>query len=201
MAWSTIKGMNFRTSAVWGTDPTNTTGVYDDMAYPTTLTIGGESVVCGWTSVTDLDSRDRNVASDNRLRGMHFITASRALEFRVDVPSAGTYKVRVALGDEAGSSGKLEILDGLAGTVRLTVADSSIAAQAWVDAAGTERNESTWVSSNAQSAELTISGTVLSMRLTCDGTYTSPRIAYLEIEQISSGGGGSTFVPQVIMVL
>jgi hypothetical protein len=94
-------GLNFRATSGYVTDGTNETYVLASDTYPTTR--GG--VTFGYTSgMPSSNGRNRSAGVDRRLAGMHFDGGTADAEFRLDLPAAGTYEVRMALGDVTGGN-------------------------------------------------------------------------------------------------
>jgi hypothetical protein len=91
------KGFNFRNTSGFVTDGATETYVVGD-TYPVTR----NSVTFGWTNSGNLEVRDRNAAVDARFAGLNRFTdfGLVAITFRVDLPAAGTYDIRLALGEE-----------------------------------------------------------------------------------------------------
>lgn len=187
MAWATAKGFNFRSTAAYVTDPSNSRHVLDGTdalaAYPTTNTIGGESVTYGFTDTTGLSKINRSLTVNAKLAGIVYQGNSETIaKFRVDLPASGSYKIRFALGDAGDTSqGKVEVYDDT--TLKATIEDTAIAITSWVDALGTEHSGSAaWVSNNAQ---LTVSfaTTICLVYITNVGPTTNSMIAHLELEQ------------------
>jgi len=85
-------GLNFRATAGYVTDGTNETYVVSDM-YP--VTRGG--VTFGWNGA--INTRDR-ASAQGKLGGCHYVANNTSgRRFRLDLPSAGNYRIRIASGD------------------------------------------------------------------------------------------------------
>jgi hypothetical protein len=100
LSWD--KGFNFRQTSGFVTDGANETYVLSGDSYPATR----NGVTFGWEDAPSGD-RDRNSGIDRRLAGMNFVSSAAgasAYRFRVDLPAAGDYAVRLAIGDEANGS-------------------------------------------------------------------------------------------------
>lgn len=152
MAWSTAKGFNFRNTAAFVTDGVNETYVLPTDVYPTTRTIGGESVTFGWESVVAADGRDRSAASPYapELSGVTFIQPSDTPAdsvFRVDLPAAGSYAINVAAGDQSGASKAFFEVDDTS-TSLIAFGPTVVSAASFMDAAGTIRTASDWQANN-----------------------------------------------------
>lgn len=155
-------GINFRATSGYVTDSAGETYCLAE-SYPTTR--GGWTF--GWVNAINNDggSRDRDSAIDRRLAGQNFQwNDGTQSTFQVDLPSAGTRSVRLALGDAGFGPGYsyCQIKDG--STPLLTVTDTNgTAANVWDDATGVGRGPSSdWVTNNAASS-LTFTGTTLNL--------------------------------------
>src|SRR5262245_22604986 len=97
MSW--IKGFDFRQNPPGSADPNpNNTYVTPTDAYDTLR----NGVHFGWTPATSgaADGRDRDASGVPELNGICFnVLAVGVLDFRVDLPAAGQYIIRVAFGD------------------------------------------------------------------------------------------------------
>src|SRR5689334_11007049 len=136
-------GINFRHTSGFVTDGTNETYCLHE-AYPTTrggATFGWEADMDGGF---DMDSgADRRLAGYNKRSGV-------ARSFRLDLPAAGTYRVRIASG-QLSAGGSFDVSGAVQdGTVnRLTFQDASVADNSFVDAAGYELTSANWPANNA----------------------------------------------------
>ncbi len=148
------KGINFRATAGYVTDPATDTYSLGE-AYPTTR--GG--VTFGWATNKTAQSRDRS-AGLVRLGGIVFHTnGASTTTFRVDLPSAGTYRIRLAAGDTAAAQAQRILIKD--NTTTLATLAASTPANQWMDATGVVRTSySDWTSNNA-SVDLTFSTTTL----------------------------------------
>lgn len=184
-SWTTVKQFNFRQTSDYVTDGANATYVLGD-TYDVTRSIGGQNVTFGWaTSGATLNTRNRSLTVDVRLAGINFLDADGERYFRVDLPAAGTYGVRLALGDtDYGHNISVIIKDGVGGST-LTTIQSSVASGSFLDANGDAWSAANWPGSNTQ-AQLEFTGTVCCIYLYRDGTYDSC-IAHLELEQLPEG--------------
>jgi len=183
MAWSTPKGFNFRSTSGYVTDGSNETYVVLADTYPTSRSVGGESVTFGTqndlSGTNDFENRDSGI--DRRLAGVMYAdgTDGGTWEFRVDLPSAGDYKIRVALGDAgtAQPSQKLAIYDD--STLKVTIDPASVAIDEWSDATEVVLNATTWPTTNAQ-ITLTFASTICIFRIGNSDAFTT--LAHVEIE-------------------
>jgi hypothetical protein len=210
--WLTTKGFDFRATSdfsgsvpglpaaedannrVFVGDTAQVSGDYGGQ-YPTTRTLGGDSITYGW--VTDIPTvRDRNSANPQQLMGIHFAPGSaNVLNFRVDLPAVGNYKVRLAIGDNDGGHTPMHVLILDNTTTLLTRNEGTVAADTYVDAGGTVRTDAGWVSSNVQ-VSLTFATTTFFMRL--DATVDLTTIAHLELEQVIGGGASTLWAASVM---
>lgn len=150
-------------------------------AYP--VTRGGE--VFGPLVTGQWDCRDRNStgSDDPRLCGVWFTDGSTR-SFRHNLrDGAGTYNLRVALGDKAGAmtSGTLTVKDGATGTVLATISGST-SADNFLDAAGTNRTSAAWPGSNS-TVQVTAAETYLTLEMNA-----AARIAHVAVEQVVVDG-------------
>lgn len=155
----TVSGINFRGSSGFVTDPANCTYCAIDM-YPTTR--GG--VTFGWLSVSNVAAADRSAAVDARLAGINYVSNSSAspMTCRVDLPSAGTYAINLAIGDQAAASHPqyVQLKDGA--TSLFTMSGVTSAGNSFRDASGAQWSAAAWPGSNV-SATITMAGTNLSI--------------------------------------
>lgn len=152
MAWTNVKGFNFRNTSGFVTDGTNET--FDlGAAYPRSVTIDGDTFNVGWDTSIAANTRDRSATADRRMAGIAFRTNSTAgvNKWRIDLPSAGQYTVRVAMGDHDNPRTNIlyRILDNT--TAISTVGSPGVAtvADGFADAQGNAwGSEAAWISSN-----------------------------------------------------
>jgi hypothetical protein len=185
MAWATRKGINLRNTAGYITDPTNTSYLVDGDAYPTTRSIGGENVTYGYTDSATRDSFDID-DTKGRLAGCCF-SLDADLTIRVDLPEAGTYSFRLAMGSTNGGFGTLqsELYDN-ASLLDTFTGDTSGVAGSFIDANEVQRvDAATWESSNV-AREYTFASTIAIVKLYFDGAPTTP-IAHFSLEQLVAG--------------
>lgn len=186
-------GINFRATSGYVADSAGETYCIGDI-YPTTR--GG--ITFGWESDPAGRTRDRNSGNDRRLAGINFWPNNNSPAnnvFRVDLPAAGTYPVKLAVGD-ASSAQALQyykIQDG--STVLTTVDDTSgTASNGFDDATGTEYTAANWPGSNtAYSAVMT--GTALKILIGENKLTGSTTLAHLFVGD-AAGGGGSIQPPR-----
>jgi hypothetical protein len=183
MSWSTSKGFDFRGSLAFVTDPTNCYFVGLASTYPTTHTIGGDSVTYGWETAPS-GSSDIVASGDARLSGRAFGFLANGT-FRVDLPAAGNYTVNLALGD-----------NNAAQTNQLySVHDTASVLQSWgpfntsqsnfYDAVSFLWSAANWPGSQSPSGTLTFATTIFRLVFLSTATYST--IAHLNINV--AGGG------------
>ena len=156
------EGFNFRATLAYVTDPSDTQFVDGLVTYPQTA----NGVTFGW-GVANLQVRDRNAGVDARLAGHHRIDTTLVTQFQVDLPAAGDYILRWAMGDNSYPGGPMyyRLFDNT--TVLYTSSGysgagvSTASSDRWIDATGVERTSAAdWVSNNA-SATFTFATTTL----------------------------------------
>lgn len=144
-AWTEI-GINFRDSGGFVTDGANETYCTDADTFPTTR--GGADF--GWGSALSDGGRDRDSGVDRRFAGMNYTANTSQATFTLTLPSAGSYTVCVALGDEGGDHVNQyywRLLDNA--TVLTTVSDADgTEFGKYDDATGVERTTANWVANN-----------------------------------------------------
>lgn len=185
MTWSTAKGFGFRATSGYVTDATNDTYVLLATSYPTTRTVGGDSITFGWESAPD-DERDRDT-TDSRIAGMNFKNAGGSEDiFRVDLPAAGDYRIRLAVGDFNAPQGYFfDIRDT---TTALLTLGSATSAQTrnFIDTVGGDYYpflNPDWPTNNA-TADYTF-GTTIFRYVMRPMTALLNCIAYIQLEQLS----------------
>lgn len=183
MPWD--KGFNFRQSAGYVTDGANETyvqggGIGFD-SYPTTR----NGVTFGWEDTPSGD-RDRNNALDRRLAGMHYNTTGATVRFRVDLPAAGDYSVRLAMGDASNKSGNSfsELRDTT--TVLTSLTDEALNATHSKDITGTKHTFAAWPGSNSAQT-FTFASTICRMALKQPSSGFSA-IQHLFLSQVDPAG-------------
>lgn len=185
MAWT--KGFNFRNTSGYVTDTGNNTYVlHQSTLYPTTR----NSVTFGWESSLGMDGRDRNNTVDERFAGSNFNNTPYDYKyFRVDLPSAGDYAIRLSMGDYSYTQVvEFAILDNA--TVLTSKSGATVAANRYMDAGGTVRTSpSDWISNNAAFTG-TFSSTILKLRVGDGGSsINGGSVTHLWIDQVSAAGG------------
>src|SRR5271165_2299286 len=177
------QGFDFRNTPSFVTDPAGDAYVLSTTAYPTK----GNGVTYGWAKTSLVQSRDRNARLDPRLAGVNFATNGLPAAFYVDLPSAGTYNLSLAMGD-AGYQAcwvqcQIQFLDG--GTVLATVTEGPTKMGYFYDAAGNNWSAAGWPANNV-SLQVTLTGTQLTVVVgTSKSTGDSTPIAFLGVAQAS----------------
>ena len=184
------QGINFRSTLGYVTDGANESGELDGIppTYPRTTAQG---ITVGWEGSNTQNNRDRNSGNDRRLAGSHSPTnASTLNDFRIDLPSAGNYNVRIAAGDANYTrSIKVEMFD--TSTSRGVLCNGSTgASNSFFDAGGTARTAANWVTSNV-SAPITFTTTICRFRIgSGSGSVGDHTIAHVYIESATPAGWG-----------
>lgn len=156
-------GLNGRATDTHCTDPANTTYIRDGVLdpYPTTRT-----ETFGYTATDSDNARDRDSGLDCRLAGVVFQrNDGNFTTIRIDLPSAGTYDIRLAIGESTNArpDQRVEILDNA--TSKFTITSSTLAADNWIDANGNVRTSAAdWVSNNT-ARSVTFASTTMIIKL------------------------------------
>jgi len=173
------QGFDFRYTASFVADPAGSIAVLSTTAYPTKA----NGLTFGWTNTSLVDGRDRSTGVDPRLAGINLASNSQPATFYVDLPSPGTYKLALAMGDEGWEKCAvgclIQFFDGsnLVGAVKR----GDIPAGHFYDAQGTAWPAAAWAGSNAQ-LQVTLTGTRLTMVVgNNQATGDSTAIAFLGI--------------------
>jgi hypothetical protein len=177
-------GFDFRNTAGFVTDPPGDTYVLSTTAYPTK----GSGVTYGWVKTSLVQARDRNAKLDPRLAGINFVSNGSPATFYVDLPSAGTYNLSLAMGDagyqQCFTQCQVQFLDG--STVLATVTGGRTNAGYFYDAKGNNWSAAAWPTSNL-SQQVTLTGTRLTVVVgTNKTTGDITPIAFLGVTQVSS---------------
>jgi hypothetical protein len=179
------QGINFRDTLAYVTDGANESfATYNGFnpTYPTT-TAQGNTV--GWEGAVG-NGRDRTTSNDRRLAGIQF-TSSSQVDFRFDLPAAGSYNIRIAAGDAGGvNNTNWSLVDGTTALVTLTSGTNSVA-NSFRDATNTVLTAAAWPSSNTAVTQ-TFATTICRFRSTSSG---NDAIAHFYIE---SASGTQTFI-------
>lgn len=181
-------GFAFRGSAAFVTDDAPNTYVQGSETSPNdNYSVTRNGITFGWTIDQNVwtQGRDRNAGGDKRFAGCVFSTdVETPALFRVDLPSAGDWTIRLALGDPsyARSGQYLSVRDD--NTEFATISGDTAAANRYLDATGVERTSpADWVTNNVALSR-TFSSTILRL-VFGDGATLNPFVSYMLIE--SSG--------------
>lgn len=198
MAWTSWKGFNLRSTAGYVTDGTDEVPVRgSSTAYPTTTSIGGDSVTYGWEDTASILTVDRNNGIDVRLAGINYVGAGSSNQrFRIDLPATGDYEIRLAAGDAgAGNRAFYEIQDST--TAFITQADTGISSAQWYDAGGNLRTSAaSWASDNV-AVTRTFASTICRLLLKTSGSGASV-FSHIAVRSVS--GGGSSILRQMMQL-
>lgn len=175
------KGFNFRSTAGFVTDGTDETYVILE-AYPVTR----NGVTFGWANISQVQDRNRSAAVDRRFAGIMFQDGSLAVDqrFQVDLPAAGTYDIRLALGDVSNgfpNSYSYKIYDNA--TLKTTISGASLTSSAatFRDAAnGGPYSTANWPGSNT-AISVTFASTTMYLDLVYSGSGVVVPIAHMRI--------------------
>ncbi len=174
------QGFNFRSTAAYVTDPANTTHVLATTVYPTK---GGKATF-GWLNTKVVQSRDRSTSVDPRLAGINYVSNGSPATFYVDLPSAGSYNLSLAMGDQGYTQCwtmcQVQFLDG--STVVGTITGKPLIAT-FNDGRDDNWSASAWPGSNL-TLPVNMSGTRLTMVVgTTHGSGDLTPVAFLGITQ------------------
>jgi hypothetical protein len=175
------QGLNFRNSSGFVADGANESFAHVDnfgsITYPQT-TAQGNTV---GSVITAPNSVDRNATLDRRLAG-NIYTSVAGVFYRIDLPAAGTYNIRMAAGDASfGNSTQWSIMDNT--TLLATVTTGSVAAGSFKDANDVTHTAANWPANNTPRA-LTFTTTALFIRA---DTASNNALAHFYIEAASAG--------------
>src|SRR5882762_8877695 len=155
-----MPAFNFRATAGYVVDGTGETYVTAGDVYPTVR--GGFTF--GWDA--PVDNADRDSSLDRRLAGINFRNNTGAQNiFRVDLPTLGTYDIRLSLGDPVFGASYLyaQFLEN--GAVFLTIDDTNGEIAGHVDdATGVDRTTAVWLTGNVAITRL-FTSTIFAMRI------------------------------------
>lgn len=169
-------GINFRATAGYVADGGAETYSLGE-AYP--VTRGG--LTFGFSSSLAANARDRSTGVDRRLAGCVFqVNTAGTVSFRVDLPSPGTYEIRLALGD-ANNAQNHRCLIHDDSTLLATIEADTLTGQ-WLDAqGGVHFSSNGWVTGNA-ARTLTFATTSLILTIGGDSSGTfSTALSHLSV--------------------
>ncbi len=200
MAWTNVKGFNFRSTAGFVSDGPNETSDLG-AAYPRSVTIDGDTFSVGWDSNITANTRDRSNTADRRMAGIVFRANATAgvNKWRIDLPVAGQYTIRLAMGDHDNARTLVyRILDNT--TALLTVNSVTTVADGFADASGVAlASEAAWISGNV-ALTATFASTICYLEIG-DATGSAPDItavAHLDIVQTPASGAAA--YPRLVFV-
>jgi hypothetical protein len=195
---------SFRNTSGFVTDATGTY-VLNTEAYPTTR----DGYTFGWSAGidgTDRSGADRDAAvTDKRLAGINYAAVSGTqCKFRVDLPAAGDYTVRLAIGDtgfdQSGQRQVFTVYDNV--TSKLVIDKATGPAQDhYYDATGVDRTEAAWPASNLPSAAITFASTIFNLFVGDPATSGTCVLAHMQIASSGSAvvRGGIKNFPKFFM--
>ena len=178
------QGFDFRNTPGYVTDPPTSTYVLSTTAYPTVR----NGVTFGWANPALVSARDRSLMVDPRLAGINYVSNGAPAKFYVDLPSAGTYNLSLAMGDDGygqcWTQCQVQFLDG--STVVGTVNGSYEGLGFFYDAAGQNWSATNWPGSNSPLL-VTMNGTRLTVVVgSNNATGDITPIAFLGVTQGSA---------------
>lgn len=197
MAWTNKKGFNFRSTAAYVTDGTNEIVVCNPATnttgptYGATATIDGDIVTYGWESTAVDGERDYNDTVDPRLAGGHGMANTGQIVFRIDLPSAGTYAITLATGNNNFDSRQYwQIVDDTTVLDTFDTTSTNTPGNDFYDANGTLHDgPANWVSNNTPK-EYLFNSTILRIRVggnnASNNTSSVSSIKHLGVRYVAS---------------
>lgn len=216
-AWPFTASLNFRGTSGYVTDGSGQTPVLPGDSFPTTrngITFGFVIVSNSTTGDASavVSPVDRNSSVDPRFAGIVYAAPGGAsnVAFAIQVPSAGDYDIRLAIGDsgfdQSGQQEYVELLNGedqVGGTTGSSLgiilnAVTGPTQNKYYDATGVLRtSESDWISNNIKVTK-TVSAymgtTTLVIWLGKDALSSYTILAHVEVSDAT--GGGPTAAPR-----
>jgi hypothetical protein len=186
---------DFRNTSGYVTDPSGCTGAQGELYNASTPHIytmngTGQTVGAGVVSPTPpfscaaatFPSLDIFV-QDPRLSGSGYQGPGICGVFRVDLPSTGTYKIHLAVGQEnnARTGNLVYIYDNL--TLKATIGPTNTGANSFMDASGAALTYSSWISAGGAQISLTFATTTFYLKLGDSSTTDYDCLANLTISQ------------------
>lgn len=194
------QGIDFRGSLGFVTDPTNCFGIFGPNSgsgiYPQTTTQGN---TVGWVTNVGVSSQaDRSAAVDARLAGINYVLTTINDDFRIDLPSTGSYTLSAAWGDQAfGQTGMTTQFKDNTTVLSTPVSAGAPGANQYYDAGGTLRTSDTdWVNNNA-SVTFSFATTTFLTNIACGIGGTACVIAHLFVQAAS--GAAAVLPPFLFM--
>lgn len=152
-----------------------------------------DGIAFGWVTPGGGGTRNRSVG-DPQFGGVHFNEVNNSESFKVTLPSAGSYSIRIASGDSGGAqTTKVELFDNVTSLGVLCNGTTS-GAQTFFDATGVERTLANWAANNVAVTK-TFSTTTFILKIGSGAGAASGWIAHLEIAAAS--GGAASLTPVV----
>lgn len=187
--------LNFRGTTAYGVNGGVGDGAGESVVPSSTETSGLQGIVyptpvsgtnMGWDNATS-GTRDSSTVPPAPFAGHHRNEAANLATFRIDLPSAGTYTIRLASGSYTGGFGtnKIEIFDNV--TSKLTINASTSGADKYLDANynsnTTERTSANWAANN-QSVDIAFASTTFLLKVGSGAGLDTGVIAHLEIAAV-----------------
>lgn len=145
-------GFDFRSSSGYVTDSAGYTYVLKTDTYPTTR--GGFTF--GWVADNQpVSDADRNAGFDPRIAGINYAPGANSgtpignTYFRVDLLSAGTYSIELAIGDASFGQTNQYVSVRDTTTALFVVGPTNTSASHWLDANATDLTNTTWPTTEA----------------------------------------------------
>ena len=171
-----FRGYNFRATSTYVTDAAGYVFI-DVPIFPTT---DGHGLESGWVT-TAAEDRDRDDTLDPRLAGICQAPTNESRTFRITLPAAGAYYIRLAIGDIfAHGDQPVHVFDDATEFITIT---GSNGANEWIDATNTLRTSAAdWIANNTAVIR-NFTSTTLNVQVGSSGT-SAVTIAHLSIEEV-----------------
>lgn len=196
-AWLTTKGIDFRESTAYVTDPANcvvcrgsNSGSPQDN-YPTSAVVGGDSITYGFTSTDGDVGRDRSTLIDARLAGVCQRANGPGGQdlWRLDLDGPGSHDIGMALGDAINATvGSVEVWDD---TNFLFTVSGSPAAGQFLDANGVDWSAAAWPGSNTLKT-VTFASSILILKIASLVIGGSTGFAHVSVSPFTAASGKSS---------
>ena len=176
-----IQGIAFRSTLGYVTDGANEYAqVVSTTNYPTTtsqgLDVGYETINSSAPTRTN-----QSTSNDVRIAGDHYFNSADTNTYRIDLPAAGDYDIRLGAGEDGyGTSQTIEVYDTT--TLRSTVATNTSSGN-FADATNTDYSRANWGGSETA---ITDTFTTTICRFDLVAVSSECTICYLSIEQLLS---------------
>lgn len=188
-----FNGLNFRGLFSFIEDGAGDTFCVGDV-YPTTRV----GFTFGFSADRSSNGRDRNASVDPRIAGLVFQPAGSTVDFRLDLPETGTYRIRAAFGDTDNAQEHSVIFKDDT-TSFATISKVSTSAGQHLDATGTAYSSANWPTSNSY-IQHTFTSTILRLTLSAADAGAATCIQHLSFE-LQAGGGGGGQAPRSMHIL